>query len=358
MSSSLATLKEALQAAPAESFQLGAVGEKKSLTSLPTLEEMVRDGLEQLEKKHPVRQLCDDQLWTVKTAQVLGEGKDGTVYVACRQNECEYAVKRMECVRSSNICFAELVWSTLAGRWNVGPEVHDARICPHVQTALGLNPPKVMMDVFMDRLSGATLFEWLRRARQTSDDYALVGDRLANQVQTMHDKGMVHNDLFAVNVFVEQPSLRVKMIDFRLAAFVGAGRVTDMQHESDVETLCDAILRVVDFVSDARHAEAIRDFALRINKTLLPAAGSSSSSRSRDRLTRQTASGNRFGTNKATVYSQSADDSLASASVDLERRRVAFAYRRDKVADVAELRAMLAGVCRALQIEVCDVVPL
>jgi serine/threonine protein kinase len=327
-----------------------ALEKKQRLTALPSKTEMLRDGLDKLERNHPVRELCEQTTWTVHDKERLGEGKDGTVFVSCRGDDCNYGVKRMHCSRHTPNCFSELVWTTLAGKWAIGPEVHDACTCARDEDT-------VTFDIFMDRLRGTNLQEWLMEKKHTKDEYEQVASGVARAIQKMHDHGLLHRDLVASNVFVELPSLRIKILDFRLAEFVGEGKVTDLQHELEVTDLCQSIsMSALLLPSGSDHVVTpIKDFSNALYGAMFPSVQKSEREKLPS-LTRQTASGERF-RYSAGLYAQSADDPLESAHVDLVARHVEIVYRRDKVADVSELQKMLSGVCHSLHIASCTIMP-
>jgi serine/threonine protein kinase len=70
----------------------------------------------------------------------------------------------------------------------------------------------------MEYLQGLTLEEWLRRGKRPS--YALacrIGREAALGLAAAHERGLIHRDIKAANLWLEAPTGRVKILDFGLA---------------------------------------------------------------------------------------------------------------------------------------------
>jgi serine/threonine protein kinase len=70
----------------------------------------------------------------------------------------------------------------------------------------------------MEHLQGLTLEEWLHRGKRPSFGLACrIGRETALGLAAAHERGLIHRDIKAANLWLEAPTGRVKILDFGLA---------------------------------------------------------------------------------------------------------------------------------------------
>jgi serine/threonine protein kinase len=73
----------------------------------------------------------------------------------------------------------------------------------------------------MELLEGESLDHWLRRVQRPElADILRVGRAIASGLAAIHGRGLIHRDIKPANLWREEPSGRVKILDFGLARFI------------------------------------------------------------------------------------------------------------------------------------------
>ena len=112
----------------------------------------------------------------------------------------------------------------------VGREEHGRRFAREASVLAELRHPNIVRYVAhgelgsgepwlaMEWLEGETLAHRLGRAGLSLDDATLVGQRVADALRALHERGVVHRDLKPGNIVVVGGDLaRCKVVDFGIA---------------------------------------------------------------------------------------------------------------------------------------------
>ena len=88
----------------------------------------------------------------------------------------------------------------------------------HVITVYQVGEEDDVIYVAMELLEGETLESWcLRVTNPHPDDVARIGAEIARGLDAIHRRGLVHRDIKPMNLWLESPNGRVKILDFGLA---------------------------------------------------------------------------------------------------------------------------------------------
>ena len=160
----------------------------------------------------------------------IGEGGFGAVY-GCKQvglgREAVIKVLHQRLRRSDVIVQRFLREALLASRL-------DHPYAAHVY-AFGIEEHDSLLWIAMERVHGVTLAQWLNTHGPMSlPQLVAFFARIAEVVQTAHDRGIVHRDLKPSNVMVIERAgkLLPKLLDFGVAKLLdGAAPPEDMRSE-------------------------------------------------------------------------------------------------------------------------------
>src|SRR5262249_29582999 len=87
----------------------------------------------------------------------------------------------------------------------------------HVVTVFEVGKEGSCPFLSMELLRGAPLDVWLRKNRPSPSQVLELGLQIARGLAAAHEKGLIHRDIKPSNIWVEEPSLRIKILDFGLA---------------------------------------------------------------------------------------------------------------------------------------------
>ena len=128
------------------------------------------------------RNVCDQKIWTL--GRQVGQGLNGTVYVACRRRDCDYAIKRFDKPEDPATHLPvqhEIILSRYAGTKGVGPQVIDAWTC---------DDKTYMASQFVH---GETVSQWKRRGTHDRKwSQRDVVEQVTRTVHRMHEAGILH----------------------------------------------------------------------------------------------------------------------------------------------------------------------
>lgn len=111
----------------------------------------------------------------------------------------------------------EVIIGYVMGQNDVSPKVYDAWLCYSQDDILHL-------FLIQERLYGDTLYNWyVAKYAPTWEEYERKGpypelcSLLQQQVEKMHQLGVIHNDLHGNNLYLTEEPLNVKILDFGLS---------------------------------------------------------------------------------------------------------------------------------------------
>lgn len=173
--------------------------------------------------KARVRAACESK-WKIK--QLLGKGKEGSVYLACQKKLCVQVVKVIP-LRKTDLktLGTEFELQKVAARHHLAPKLDDAWICNGKQ----LPATEASVFVVSDLITGMNLFSTFQTFMAIEPEMiAKAWALLYETISELHKLGIVHRDLNPGNVMVELKKLdpigfeptSVKLIDFTMAGNV------------------------------------------------------------------------------------------------------------------------------------------
>jgi len=145
----------------------------------------------------------------LQLGELLGSGGMGQVHASCDRDGRKIAVKRVHDRLADDPLYADRL-------------IEEARllgnVChPNVVRTFGLRESDGMPVLVMDRVAGKPLGELLREASGLPlPRLMVIAQQLLAGVGAIHDAGVIHGDLKANNVLVDEVDV-VTIIDFGLA---------------------------------------------------------------------------------------------------------------------------------------------
>ncbi|OWK36414.1 WD40 repeat domain-containing serine/threonine protein kinase [Fimbriiglobus ruber] len=177
----------------------------------PAVENVIRTVTHALGINPPEVVPPPERIGGYRVVRELGRGGMGVVYEAVDdQLHRRVAIKRMSAALAANE----------SGRQRF---LREGRACAalksdHVVTIYQVGEDAGTPFLAMEYLEGATLEEWLRGrpGSATTDQVLWVARDVLTGLAAAHAKGLVHRDIKPTNLWVEQDTGRVKLLDFGL----------------------------------------------------------------------------------------------------------------------------------------------
>ncbi|PTL82042.1 serine/threonine-protein kinase [Vitiosangium sp. GDMCC 1.1324] len=164
---------------------------------------------------------------------VLGQGGYGTVYLAWRDGR-PYAVKFIYLPQAAEWALRELgAMVRMEESGGVGLRGH------------GLWPPEQprFQFIVMDFVPGWELYTWARHHNPNALEVVDVLLDLAQELAAAHSMKVIHRDVKGDNVLVRETDGRALLVDFGVATYPGAPRITGPQVPGCREYLCPEVVR-------------------------------------------------------------------------------------------------------------------
>jgi serine/threonine-protein kinase len=181
---------------------------------------------------------------------LLGQGGYGTVYLA-RRGGCLFAVKLISLPQAGEWARRELdVMLRLEGVGGVGLKGH------------GFWPDEAPLFLFiaMEYVPGEELYEWARHHNPHALGVVDVLLELGRELAVVHSAGVVHRDIKGDNVLVRHADGLPVLLDFSVATYQGAPRVTGQEVPGCREYLSPQAVRFNhEHASEARYPASAAD---------------------------------------------------------------------------------------------------
>lgn len=190
---------------------------------------------------------ADEEEWSIHSrydvGELLGSGSFGQVRscVPLEQDENghvpEYAVKIVD----RRAMAGTQTFLTVEDEIHILENLHH----PHVLQLIETFEDDRFLYIVMEKMDGGELFQAIGNPSITvrEDDVARVARDLLSALEYLHDSGVVHRDVKAENVLLEEPPDRnlqggIKLIDFGLAATFEKGKCMGKEDEEPLDLFC------------------------------------------------------------------------------------------------------------------------
>jgi len=142
-----------------------------------------------------------DELPAIEKSKLLGKGGEGSVYLHCILNKCDYAVKVQHDDKDPH---GPPLYDILRKEMEITNIAHKAGLAPKIYKVLKCDD-KIL--TLMDLVKGRTLRDAYPTLKSTTVD------RLIDAIGRLHQIGIYHSDISPMNIFIDDKD-NITFIDF------------------------------------------------------------------------------------------------------------------------------------------------